>query len=195
VLVAPDPDSCGQYTTAASGVSEPYTVTGLLSAAAYCLEVEAVDASGASPASVALSDAFTLPSAPLELVATTVSSVAIDLAWTAPRGVLLNYTLAYGTVAGSYSHFINITSGSATSYLLDNLTAGTTYYFTLWGWTPSGAGAHASVATNTTTSIPSGPASSPSPIDPILLAGIIAVIVVAIVAVAVLLIRRVRKRG
>jgi hypothetical protein len=67
------------------------------------------------------------------------------LAWDAPAtntdGTALTdlagYKIYYGTVSGKYSHVIDV--GNLTTYRVENLTVGTTYFFVVTDYNTSGA--------------------------------------------------------
>jgi hypothetical protein len=85
------------------------------------------------------------PVAPLPSSSTSSSSSNATLSWTAPTentdgSVLLNlggYVIHYGTVATDLTSTITIKNPGLTTYVIDNLAAGT-YYFTLSATTTGG---------------------------------------------------------
>ena len=137
VLQAAYSGSCGSYSTSYTGVSEPYTVTGLTSGNAYCFEVEAVDSGGTSAASSALTDAMTgaVPAAPTglsEVSGSPTTTTAIGLTWTNPTGTLTGDVVLQASYStGSCGSYATIdTSGSAiTSYTATGLGSGDAYCF------------------------------------------------------------------
>ena len=189
VLQAAYSGSCGSYSTSYTGVSEPYTVTGLTSGNAYCFEVEAVDSGGTSAASSALTDAMTgaVPAAPTglsEVSGSPTTTTAIGLTWTNPTGTLTGDVVLQASYStGSCGSYTTIdTSGSAiTSYTATGLTSGDAYCFEVEATNTYGTSAASSaladaptitaaptslaVGTVTTTTVPltwTAPTTSPS---------------------------------
>ena len=134
VLQASYSGSCGSYSTSYTGVSEPYTVTGLTSGSSYCFEVEAVDSGGSSAASSALTDIVTITAAPTALAQSTTTTTSISLTWTAPTtspssGVISSYTVLQAAYSGSCSSYSTIYTGVSEPYTVTGLTSGSAYCF------------------------------------------------------------------
>ncbi|MFZ0698708.1 MAG: fibronectin type III domain-containing protein, partial [Thermoplasmata archaeon] len=134
VLQAAYSSSCGTYSTSYTGVSEPYTVTGLAPGSVYCFEVEAVDSGGSSAVSNSPGYIATITSAPTSLTQSTTTTTTIALTWTAPStspfsGVVTSYTVlqaAYTSSCGSYSTSY---TGESEPYTVTGLTSGNAYCF------------------------------------------------------------------
>jgi len=68
------------------------------------------------------------PSAPTNLTAVSISSSVIQLSWTAPPETVTHYSISYGLNLGSYIYG-NANIGNVVSYVVSELSSGTTYYF------------------------------------------------------------------
>ncbi len=117
-----------------------FTDTALAANTLYSYTVAANGTGGQGVASVA-SSATTLPAQVLGLTATTVSTSAINLAWTAQTGIA-TYPVRRGGVS--------IATPSSASYADTGLTASTLYSYTVAANNVSGQGAQSAAASATT---------------------------------------------
>jgi hypothetical protein len=154
----------------ASGVTSPsYTNTGLAASTTYYYVVEALDSYGSSPASAqaqattqAGASCSSVPSAPTGLTATTSSSSAIGLSWTAvtpPANCTISSYSVYGsTTSGFTPGSGNLLSNSVTgtTYSDTGLSASTTYYFVVEASDAFGTSAASTQAQATTQAAGSG---------------------------------------
>ncbi|MEO7098790.1 MAG: LamG-like jellyroll fold domain-containing protein, partial [Luteolibacter sp.] len=119
--------SGGPYTNVASGVTAiSYTDTGLSNGTTYFYVVSGSNTGGEGSNSTEAS-ATTIPAAPATLTAATVSSVRIDLAWSASAGATTYQVKRSATNGGPYTTLA--TGLSSTSYSDTGLTAGATWYY------------------------------------------------------------------
>jgi len=101
----------------------------------------------------------TIPTAPTGLIATVVSGSEINLTWTAPSGTVTGYNVYRGTASGGESTTPVATGLAVASYADMNVTAGTTYYYTVAAANSAGTGpasAEASAVVPTAPSAPTG---------------------------------------
>jgi hypothetical protein len=97
-------------------------------------EVSPIEETPTTPGATATSPpacAASVPSAPINLTATTVSSSVIGLSWTAPSETVTHYNVSYGLSSGSYLYG-NSNIGNVTNYVVSELSSGTTYYFIVY---------------------------------------------------------------
>src|SRR5262245_59247995 len=74
----------------------------------------------------------------------------LTLGWDAPSdGMTTGFVLYYGTTSHTYTQQVNV--GPATSYTVSSLSAGTTYYFAVRGYTANGAMSDFSTEVSATT--------------------------------------------
>jgi hypothetical protein len=138
------------------------TITGLTRATDYSVTVSATNAVGTSEASAA-STVRTPAEAPTAVgapVASVVTGTSVNVAWTAPAdggSAVTGYTVAV-LQGGSLVKTVNATG---TSVLVEGLTSGTTYTFTVAATNAAGTGAASAASTAVTTfavaSAPSAP--------------------------------------
>ncbi|GAC1594008.1 MAG: hypothetical protein NVS3B21_15610 [Acidimicrobiales bacterium] len=143
--------SGGGAATTATGTGSPITVAGLTNGTAYTVTVHATNSIGSSPESNALSATVNPPAnPPVTNFVGTPGPQQVALSWVAPAtgGTPANYTLAISptapTAAGTFPATL---AGTSTSYTVTNLTAGTSYTFTL---TPTYAAPYTGTAASTT---------------------------------------------
>jgi fibronectin type 3 domain-containing protein len=104
-----------------------------------------------APASV------TIPAAPMGLSATAVSGSEINLAWTAPTGIVNSYNVYRGTSPGGEAT-TPVASGLAVpSYSDMNVTAGTEYYYTVSATNSAGTGPMSAEVSANVPAIPAAP--------------------------------------
>jgi hypothetical protein len=159
------------------------TVGSLNSGTTYSFDLEALNFSQNSYPSWCTSAMtfYAPPSAPYDLVSWN-TSTTILVQWTAPSGILLNFTFAWGLVNGS---FINVVSvGLSTVYTISGLGANTTVYFVVSAWTSGGMSPWSSVGHNMTGPYQPPPPPPPPP-PPSYLSTIGMLVFVAIVALIV----------
>jgi LPXTG-motif cell wall-anchored protein len=138
------------------------TITGLTRATDYSVTVSATNAVGTSEASAA-STVRTPAEAPTAVgapVASVVTGTSVNVAWTAPAdggSAVTGYTVSV-LQGGSLVKTVNATG---TSVLVEGLTSGTTYTFTVAATNAAGTGAASAASTAVTTfavaSAPSAP--------------------------------------
>ena len=126
------------------------TVTGLTNGQSYTFRVRAVNSAGASAASIASASVTpaTVPGAPTGLSAT-VSDQRVDLIWTAPASNGGQSITDYEYEQGGSGTWIS-TGGTATSYMVRNLTNGQPYRFRVRALNSVGAGAASAASQNVT---------------------------------------------
>ena len=127
-----------------------YTVTGLTNGQSYTFRVRAANSAGASAASTASASVTpaTVPGAPTGLIAT-VSDQRVDLIWTAPASNGGQSITDYEYEQGGSGTWIS-TGGTATSYMVRNLTNGQPYRFRVRAVNSVGAGAASAASPNVT---------------------------------------------
>ena len=127
-----------------------YTVTGLTNGQSYTFRVRAANSAGRSAASTASASVTpaTVPGAPTSLSAT-VSDQRVDLIWTAPASNGGQSITDYEYEQGGSGTWIS-TGGTATSYMVHNLTNGQPYRFRVRALNSVGAGAASAASPNVT---------------------------------------------
>ena len=127
-----------------------YTVTGLTNGQSYTFRVRAANSDGRSAASTASASVTpaTVPGAPTGLSAT-VSDQMVDLIWTAPTSNGGQSITDYEYEQGGSGIWIS-TGGTATSYMVRNLTNGQPYRFRVRALNSVGAGAASAASPNVT---------------------------------------------
>lgn len=119
--------SAGVYLTTVTGVTSPYTLTGLTANTTYYLAVRANNAVGAGTSLTTTEVSFkTATAAPTALVASSSASATTSLSWTAAAGAT-NYRVYRGTTSGTYSQIATGVTG--TTYTDTTVTDGTTYFY------------------------------------------------------------------
>ena len=127
-----------------------YTVTGLTNGQSYTFRVRAANSAGQSAPSTASASVTpaTVPGAPTGLGAT-VSDQRVDLIWTAPASNGGQSITDYEYEQGGSGTWIS-TGGTATSYMVHNLTNGQPYRFRVRAVNSVGAGAASAASPNIT---------------------------------------------
>ena len=127
-----------------------YTVTGLTNGQSYTFRVRAANSAGPSAASTASASVTpaTVPGAPTGLSAT-ISDQRVDLIWTAPASNGGQSITDYEYEQGGSGTWIS-TGGTATSYMVRNLTNGQPYRFRVRALNSVGAGAASAASPNVT---------------------------------------------
>ncbi|MES2527358.1 MAG: fibronectin type III domain-containing protein [Bdellovibrionota bacterium] len=119
--------SPGVYLTTVTGVTSPYTLTGLTANTLYYVAVRANNAVGAGTTLTSAETSFTTATAaPTTLVATSTGAGTASLTWTAATGAA-SYNIYRGTATGVYTQIATGITG--TSYPDTTVTDGTTYYY------------------------------------------------------------------
>ena len=127
-----------------------YTVRNLTNGQPYTFKVRAANSAGQSAASTASASVTpaTVPGAPTGLSAT-VSDQRVDLIWTAPASNGGQSITDYEYEQGGSGTWIS-TGGTATSYMVHNLTNGQPYRFRVRALNSVGAGAASAASPNIT---------------------------------------------
>ncbi len=141
-------------TLIASGLTTTtYGASGLADSTTYYFTVKAANSAGTSAASnQASATTQTLPATPpTNLTATAASSTQINLTWAAVSNTGATYSVYLGTQSGATNTLV--ASGiSGTTYTAPNLTASTTYYFTVRSVSAGGTSSPSTQASATTLS-------------------------------------------
>ena len=95
-----------------------------------------------------------VPSAPVGLVATAVSSSRVNLSWSDTSELESGFTVEQALAAGGPWAEIDSLSSNVTAYAVSNLTAETTWYFRVRAFNLGGSSAYSSVASATTPGLP-----------------------------------------
>jgi titin len=150
------PSGAGTWTTV-SGVTSPYTLTGLTAGAAYDVEVQASNTAGATTWS-AISTLTTAPAGPFAPNAPAAPSLAqgsgsnLTATWSAPatdgsHSAATTYNLRSSlTGAGTWTTLSGVTSPAT----ITGLTAGSAYDVEVQGSNAGGTGAWSAISTLTT---------------------------------------------
>jgi len=146
------------FTFDESAVVTSASVGSLLPNTGYCFTATATNTNGTSLPATPYANTSTYPApptAPLNVSAITTSSSSIAVNWTAPTslGLIVNYTLEFGTTAGLGT---NVSVGTGLSYTLTGLADNTTFYFAVQAWTMGGGGVLSSTVHNTTLNATAG---------------------------------------
>lgn len=121
--------SAGVYLTTVTGVTSPYTLTGLTPNTVYYLVIQGKNAVGAGTSLNSNEVTFTTATAaPTGVVATSTLSGNASLSWVAATGAT-NYRIYRGTTSGSYAQIAAGVTG--TTYTDTTVTDGTTYYYSV----------------------------------------------------------------
>ncbi|CAB4529357.1 unannotated protein [freshwater metagenome] len=159
-------DAGTSYTVFADGVStsRATTVTGLTNGTSYLFRVKAVNSIGTGSASGVVSAtpwSVAVPSAPRDVLISTVSLDQIAIRWTAPLtdggSSVVDYVIEYSSNAGvSWSLFVdNFTPN--TSVTVTGLTSGTTYIFRVRAVNGAGTSAVSASSAAAAPGVPSEP--------------------------------------
>ena len=142
--------------TKITGVTSPYTQTGLTNGTTYYYVVTAVTAGGESAAS---NQASATPQVPAPSAPTGVSAISgnaqVTVSWTAVSGAT-SYNLYWSTTSGVTPSTGTKITGVASPYTQTGLTNGTTYYYVVTAVTAGGE----SAASNQASATPQVPAPS-----------------------------------
>ncbi len=142
--------SGGPYTTLATDVTvTTFSDTGLSESTAYYYVVSASNTGGESPdsAEASATTPSNIPAAPTDLVATAVSTSAIDLSWTASSGAD-SYHVKRATASGG--PYTTIASPTGTVFSDTGLSESTSYYYVVSAVNTSGESADSTEASATT---------------------------------------------
>ena len=101
--------------------------------------------------------ATTVPATPTGLTATAASSTEINLAWTAPSGIVTGYNVYRGTSPGGEASAPIASALPVASYADMNVTAGTEYYYTVAATNSAGTGSASAEASATVPTLPVAP--------------------------------------
>ncbi len=133
-----------------SGPATSYSNTGLTANTTYYYRIKASNSGGTS-AYTSNSSTTTLPNAPATptgLSATAASQTQINVGWSSVSGAT-NYVLERSP--DGTNNWVQVYSGSATSYQNTGLTMGTTYYYRVRASNTGGSSSYSSTAAATTT--------------------------------------------
>ena len=135
--------------TKITGVTSPYTQTGLTNGTTYYYVVTAVTAGGESAAS---NQASATPQVPAPSAPTGVSAISgnaqVTVSWTAVSGAT-SYNLYWSTTSGVTPSTGTKITGVASPYTQTGLTNGTTYYYVVTAVTAGGESAASNQASAT----------------------------------------------
>src|SRR3989338_1538401 len=139
------------------------TQTGLVAGTTYYYAVSAFNASGESAKSAVVS--ATVPNTPTTLFAPTALTATpatdrINLSWNAVAGAT-GYKLYRGT-SGRVSDLSLLDSPSCTSFTNTSVVAGTTYYYSVSAYNPSGDSFRSAIVSTTFTGTPPPPPTAPA---------------------------------
>ncbi len=134
-------------TTTANAAS--YSVTGLTPGTKYFFRIKAVNATGTSAYS-AEANAVAQLMAPTNLIATTVSTGSISLAWTDNSSNETGFSIERSLSSGSGFAVVATTTANAVAYTNTGLTAGILYYYRVKAVNSGGISAYTSEANATT---------------------------------------------
>ena len=168
--------SWANLVTNTSSTTTSYSHTGLTAGTPRHYRVSAINTAGTGAASNVASAATAnaanaAPEAVDDLAATSASTSAINLTWTAPGdggSAITRYRLERKTASGSYSVVSSSIATDATSYADSSLSAGTTYTYRLRAVNAAGNGGWSNVANATTATEPALP---PPPSPPVTVIG------------------------
>ncbi len=138
------------------------TVTDLSNGQSYSFRVSAINEVGTgTPSDTVTATPATTSEAPTGLTATSVSSTAIDLSWTAPLDtggeLIIGYQIERQTGTGVFEIIVSDTETTDTAYSDSELTAGTSYTYRVAAITTTGTGAVSGTAGATTFDLPTIP--------------------------------------
>ena len=143
-----------------------YNDTGLATATQYNYRVSGIAHEVLSTASnAAATTTWTVPSAPINLGATAISTTQINLSWQQPSNnggtAITGYKIQrQDACTGSFSTIVNDTASTATTYDNTGLVANTCYIYKIFAYNLVGISA---VSNNATATTPSSPPTLPSP--------------------------------
>lgn len=143
-----------------------YDNTGLTQGTGYSYTIQAINQGGTSSASTSIAArTWDVPSAPLNLGATAITTTRIDLSWSTPNsngGTPINgYKIEReNSCSGAFSTIVANTTNTQTTYSNTGLTANTCYKYKVSAMNKVGTGTASNNATATT---PTNPPTPPSP--------------------------------
>jgi len=127
-----------------------YSDNSLAAATTYYYQVKAYNSAGESAASNVASAITSPPAAPTNLVATAVSSSAINLTWTDASNNEDGFRVYRGATSTTVTDCVATLGAGATSYQNTGLAASTTYYYKVAAFNSVGESASSNVANATT---------------------------------------------
>lgn len=141
--------ACGPYLTVATPTSNSHIdASGIVDDRKYYYVISAVNATGESLNSAEVSQIAKSPAAPLTLDATAAGTSQISLAWS-PVLQATGYNIKGGYACGPFMTITTVPAGT-TSYTDINLSAGTTYSYTVSALNAGGEGYNSKQASATT---------------------------------------------
>lgn len=152
-----------QVGTVGAGVTS-FADTGLTASTSYSYRVVAYNSAGNSAASNTASATtqaapVTIPSAPVGMTATAMSTSQINLTWADTSDNETGFRIERSTSGGAFTQIATVSAG-VTTYSNTGLTAGTTYAYRVVAYNSAGSSAASNTASATTASNPvvTGPA-------------------------------------
>lgn len=139
------------------GTNTSFRASGLLNGVSYTFTVRAVNAVGEGPASnEAVATPVTTPDAPTGLSAVKGNGL-VSLSWSAPAqnggSAITNYHVYVGTTSGAATYRAS-TGGANTSFVVNGLTNGQTYFFNVTAQNAVGQGASSAETSAVPSTVP-----------------------------------------
>jgi titin len=127
-------------TVTATVLGTSYSYTSQSAAPQLLFRVSAINAVGTGPVSTSVAiGAVAIPSAPTALVVTP-STGALALSWTAPSETVTAYRIEYGIDGATWSLAAGNAPSTPTSYTINGLTNGISYFVRISALNPAGTG-------------------------------------------------------
>jgi hypothetical protein len=141
------------------GNSTSYNVTGLAVSTTYYYRVRAGNsfATSVSSNAITVTTLALVPNAPVAAAATLVSNTGFTANWAAPSGAVLSYAMdvslnsSFTELVTAYS---NVDVGNATSYAVNGLAGGTSYYYRVRAISTGGISGNSNTISTLTAGVP-----------------------------------------